>query len=195
MTDPVRFLNAFAHALAVMTLYPAEHPSREGAVDGAFEGLSGLHVPGGHPSFTFLEEEVIFGREPLRELKAWEFGRRLVAAGIQRIEFERTVSREEFEGFLQEILARLTMSSVDTGDARQMRSLGVRFGAVGLQGEADVPVPAPESTTLDLALGDEADAFRWMQSAVQSGNASASSPSARSSVVDSGAGTGTSASP
>jgi putative nucleotidyltransferase with HDIG domain len=169
MTDPVRFLNAFAHVLAVMTLYPEGHPSREGAVDAAFEGLSGLRAAKGHPTFTFLEEEVVFGREPLRELKAWEFGRRLIAAGIQRIEFERTVTRDEFEGFLQEILARLTLSSISTGEARQMRSLGVRFGTVGLQGEAEVPVVAAESTTLKMALGEEADAFRSMQAAVQSG--------------------------
>ena len=169
MTDPIRFLNAFAHVLAVMTLYPEGHPSREGAVDAAFEGLSGLRAAKGHPTFTFLEEEVVFGREPLRELKAWEFGRRLIAAGIQRIEFERTVTRDEFEGFLQEILARLTLSSISTGEARQMRSLGVRFGTVGLQGEAEVPVVAAESTTLKMALGEEADAFRSMQAAVQSG--------------------------
>ena len=170
MTDPVRFLNAFAHVLAVMTLYPEGHPSREGAVDAAFEGLSGLRAAKGHPTFTFLEDEVVFGREPLRELKAWEFGRRLIAAGIQRIEFERTVSRDQFEGFLQEILARLTLSSIATGEARQMRSLGARFGSVGLQGDADtVPVAATESATLEMALGEEAESFRSMQAAVQSG--------------------------
>jgi putative nucleotidyltransferase with HDIG domain len=171
MTDPVRFLNAFAHVLAVMTLYPEGHPSREGAVDAAFEGLSGLRAPKGPPTFTFLEDEVVFGREPLRELKAWEFGRRLIAAGIQRIEFERTVSRDQFEGFLQEILARLTLSSIATGEARQMRSLGARFGSVGLQGDMDIPDPvaAMESTTLEMALGEEAESFRSMQAAVQSG--------------------------
>jgi putative nucleotidyltransferase with HDIG domain len=171
MTDPVRFLNAFAHALAVMTLYPEGHPSREGAVDAAFEGLSGLRAPKGPPSFTFLEDEVVFGREPLRELKSWEFGRRLIAAGVQRIEFERAVTRDQFEGFLQEVLARLTLSSISTGEARQMRSLGVRFGAVGLQGDYDLPAEAAarETTTLEMALGEEADAFRSMQAAVQSG--------------------------
>ena len=50
-----------------------------------------------------------------------------------------------------------------------MRSLGVRFGTVGLQGEAEVPVVAAESTTLEMALGEEAEAFRSMQTAVQSG--------------------------
>ena len=37
MSDPVRFLNAFAQVFGVMTLYPDGHPSREpgSAVDKA----------------------------------------------------------------------------------------------------------------------------------------------------------------
>jgi len=175
MSDPVRFLNAFAHSLAVMTLYPEGHPSREKAVDHAFEELDGLTTAGSQlPSFTFLGDEVVFGRERLRDLKSWDWGTRLVAAGIQRLELERRVTREEFDGFLQELLGRLMMSAVDTSEARQMRSFGIRFGAVGLQGRdadapaAAVPAPLPE-TTLDLTLGEEAETFKWLQSEVQSG--------------------------
>jgi putative nucleotidyltransferase with HDIG domain len=169
LSDPVRFLNAFAQALGVMTLYPEGHPSRERAVDIAFDELSGLIVPGGYPAFTFLEDEVVYGRERLRELKSWDWGKRLVAAGIQRLEFERQVSRDEFDGFLDEILGRLMLSSIETGEARQMRSLGIRFGTVGLQGQEEITVDqAPELVaTLDLTLGEEADTFRWLQNQVQ----------------------------
>ena len=166
MNDPVSFLNAFAHVLAVMTLYAEGHPSRERALDAAYDELDGLTALPGQPSFTFLEEEVVYGRELLRELKSWDFGRRLVAAGIQRLEFERNVTRDEFDGLLQEILARLTLSTIETGEARQMRSLGARFGAVGLQAQKDAEEQAP-TTTLDLALGDEADTLRWLQAEVQ----------------------------
>ena len=115
MSDPVRFLNEFAHSLGVMTLYPEGHPSRERAVDSAFDELDGLTLPGGHlPAFTFLEDEVVFGRERLRELKSWDWGKRLVAAGIERLELERRVTREEFNSFLEEVLARLMLSAVDT---------------------------------------------------------------------------------
>ena len=166
MSDPVRFLNTFAHALGVMTLYPEGHPSRERAVDSAFDELDQLAVPG---AFTFLDDEVVFGRERLRELKSWDWGHRLVAAGIQRIEFERQVTRDEFDGFLQEILARLILSAVDTGEARQMRSIGIRFGPVGLQGqeEVDTSLPLPPMATLDLTLGEEAETFRWLQTEVR----------------------------
>jgi putative nucleotidyltransferase with HDIG domain len=178
MSDPVRFLNAFAHALAVMTLYPEGHPSRDKAVDAAYEELDGLAIAGEHPpAFTFLEDEVVFGRERLRELKSWDWGKRLVAAGIERLEFERKVSRDEFDGFLQEVLGRLMLSSVDTSEARQMRSLGIRFGAVGLQGQdsidpaLDAAFASLPATTLSLTLGEEAETFRWLQTEVQSGGA------------------------
>jgi putative nucleotidyltransferase with HDIG domain len=174
MSDPVRFLNSFAHSLGVMTLYPEGHPSRETAVDSAFDELDGLTTAGGQlPSFTFLEDEVVFGRERLRELKSWDWGKRLIAAGIQRLELERKVTREEFDAFLQEVLARLMLSAIDTSEARQMRSFGIRFGAVGVQGQeagdaAAVAAPLP-LTTLDLTLGEEAETFRWLHSEVQSG--------------------------
>jgi putative nucleotidyltransferase with HDIG domain len=180
MSDPVRFLNSFAHSLGVMTLYPEGHPSREKAVDSAFDELNGLTLPGGQlPAFTFLEDEVVFGRERLRELKSWDWGKRLVAAGIERLELERKVTREEFSSFLDEVLARMMLSTVDTTEVRQMRSLGIRYGAVGLQGQGhDAFDPALDAafaslpvamTTLDLTLGEEAETFRWLQTEVQSG--------------------------
>jgi putative nucleotidyltransferase with HDIG domain len=178
MSDPVRFLNSFAHSLGVMTLYPEGHPSREKAVDAAFEELDGLTMPGGQlPAFTFLEDEVVFGRERLRELKSWDWGKRLVAAGIQRLELERRITRDEFNGFLQEVLGRLMLSTVDTSEARQMRSLGIRYGAVGLQGQdsidpaLDAAFASLPSGTLRMTLGEEAETFRWLQNEVQSNGA------------------------
>jgi len=82
MSEPIAFLNAFAHALSVMTLYPEGHPSRESAIDATYEQLSDLTSGGQRPSFTFLDDEVIYGREALRDLKGWPWGRRLTAAGI-----------------------------------------------------------------------------------------------------------------
>jgi putative nucleotidyltransferase with HDIG domain len=168
MSEPASFLNAFAHALAVMTLYPEGHPSRESAIDSSYEDLSDLTKTGARPSFTFLDDEVVYGREALRDLKQWAWGRRLTAAGIQRLEFERHVSRDEFETFLQEILARLTLSEIDTTEQRQVRSLGVRFGAVGLQGQSEAPREPLAIATLNVTLDEEAETLRWLQQEVES---------------------------
>ncbi len=67
------------------------------------------------------------------------------------------------------------LSTVDTSEARQMRTLGIRFGVVGLQGQEsidpvlDAAFASLPTATLRLSLGEEAETFRWLQSEVQSG--------------------------
>ncbi len=167
MSDPVRFLHAFAQALSVMTLYPEGHPSRERVVDVAFEELDTLCSGGPLPCFTFLEDEVILGHQRLRDMRGWEWAARLAEVGVGRLEFERPLSRDEFDGLLEEIQARLTPSTGETSARRQMRHLGVRFGAVGLDVE---PVPIPERIlAAPRELTDEVDTLHWMQSEVGAG--------------------------
>jgi putative nucleotidyltransferase with HDIG domain len=167
MSDPARFLTSFAQALAAMTLYRDGHPARAKAVDAAYQELHDLQADTARPLFTFLGDEVVYGRLPLRELKEWDWGRRLAEAGIQRLEFEDAVSRDDFEGFLDEVLARITLSMIDTSESRQMRRSSIRFGAVGLRGETDVaPQPLP-TATISFSLGEEADTMRWLQREVQ----------------------------
>ena len=153
MSDPARYLNAFAQALAAMALYRATHPARERAIDVAYQQLQDLQGDTPRPLFTFLGDEVVFGQIPLRELKAWDCGKRLAQAGIQRLEFEDVVGREDFEGFLE---------------ARQMRRSSIRFGAVGLRGEGEIaPEPLPIAT-IAFSLGEEVETVRWLQREVQS---------------------------
>ena len=165
--EPARFLNAFAQALAAMALYRDGHPARERALDVAYQQIVDLQSSGERPLFTFLGDEVVFGRLPLRELKAWDWGKRLAQAGIQRLEFADRVSREDFEGFLDEVLARITLSVIST-EARQMRRSSIRFGAVGLKGETDVTPEALPTATISFSLGEEVDTLHWLQGQVQS---------------------------
>ena len=164
--DPARFLNMFAQALAAMALYRDGHPARERAVDLAYQQVQDLQTDTPRPLFTFLGDEVVFGHMPLRELKAWDWGKRLAQAGIQRLEFEDRVGREDFEGFLEEVLARLTLSAIST-EARQMRRSSIRFGAVGLKGETDIGQETLPTATISFSLGEEVNTLRWLQSEVQ----------------------------
>jgi putative nucleotidyltransferase with HDIG domain len=167
VSPPVQFLGSFAQALATMTLYGEGHPARERAIDTAFQDLQDLQAAVPHPLFTFLGDEIVFDRQPLRELKAWDWSRRLADAGIQRLEFEDQVTREEFEGFLEEVLARLTLSTIDTSEARQLgHRSSIRFGAVGVRGETDAAPQAMPTATIRFSLGDEADTIRWMHGEV-----------------------------
>src|SRR5947207_11473369 len=168
--DPAKFLGAFAQAVAGWAWYRDGNPARDRAVDIAYQHVQDLQADAARPLFTFLGDEVVFGNIPLRELKAWDWGKRLAEAGIQRLEFEDRVSREDFEGFQEEVLARLTLSAIST-EARQMRRSSIRFGAVGLKGEADLAAEPLPTATISFSLGEEVDALRWLQGEVQSGGA------------------------
>lgn len=166
MSDATRFLTGFAQALATMALYGDGHPARERAVDVAFAGLADLQSASARQVFTFLGDEVVHGSEPLRELRGWEWSARLVSVGVQRLEFDEEVTREELEGLLDEILARLTLSvSQDSAEIHQLRRTRIRFGSVGVRGEAaDVET---RTAALDYSLADEVQAIRWMHAEVE----------------------------
>jgi hypothetical protein len=105
-----------------MALYPSGHPSRERAIDQAYQHAESLSSSEGRRAFTFLDDEVVYGREPLREFKGWYWAAKFVEVGIQRIEFERRISKDEFDGFLG-ILVRVA-DRHETSEQRQMRSAG-----------------------------------------------------------------------
>lgn len=161
MKEASEFLIGLAQAMAAMTLYAEGHPARERAIDGAYELLLDLQGKLGNPVFTFLGDEIVCGQEPIRDLKSWDWGPRLSRAGIQRLEFEPSVEREDFEEFLEEILARLTLSAVGSAEARQQRNSRIKFGTVGVKGESGALVDAVSAPS-DYSLNAEAETIRWL---------------------------------
>ena len=170
MSDPVRFLNAFAQALATMSLYSTGHPARERAIDAAYTQLDALQRDNPRPQFSFLGDEVVYGQTALREMKDWEWGARLSNAGIQRLEVADVVDRAEYEGFLEEVLARLTLSVIDSADARHAQRANIKFGAIGIRGEVEARREhhALPTATLAYTLGEEIDAIQWVHNEVAS---------------------------
>jgi putative nucleotidyltransferase with HDIG domain len=167
MADPVRFLTALARSLATMALYSSGHPARERAVDRSYTLLRDLQAFDPTPRFSFLGDEVIYGEHVVRELGDWEWAPRLAGAGVQRLEFEADVNREEFEDFLEQVLARFMLAAVDSSEARTSRRAGVKFGSIGIRGSAlTEPAPAPQTATVSYSLGEEADMVRWMHAEV-----------------------------
>ena len=159
MSDPIRFLVSFGQAVSTMALYNDGHPARERAVDRSYQCLRDLQADDLHPRFSFLGEETIYQDTALRELGDWEWGTRLAQAGVQRMEFENDVTREQYEEFLEEMMARITLSFIDSAEARPNRPTGIKIGALGIRGEtkelqetldADVPV-----ATISYSLGEE----------------------------------------
>lgn len=172
MSEPVRFLNTFAQALATMSLYGDGHPARERAIDNAYGSLLRVQEDDPRPRFSFLGQDVVYGEMAMREMGDWDWGMRLANAGVQRLEFERGTSREEFEVFLSEVLAMLTLQAVDSSTRSPERRSTIKFGAIGVKGSDDTVRPMEglviPSAAVTYSLNDEAEAIRWMHDEVQS---------------------------
>jgi putative nucleotidyltransferase with HDIG domain len=166
MNEAIRFLVSFGQAISTMALYNEGHPSRERAVDRSYQLLLDLKRANPHPRFSFLGEETIFGDIALRELGEWEWGIRLSRAGVQRIEFDANVTREQYEEFLEQMMARITLSFIDSAQAQTSRDIGIKIGALGIRGDTvelqqslqtEVPI-----ATISFTLVEEAASVQSM---------------------------------
>lgn len=163
MSSASQFLTALAQAVSTMTLYGEGHPARERAIDSAYARLVDLQDEISTPSFTFLGDELVYNNRPLRELRGWDWGTRLSAAGVQRLEFVDRVSREDLEAFLDEVYTRLSGSPISTAEVRQSRPTNIRYGEVGLRGEGGEGEVRPLTTaTLRYTLNDEYEGVEWL---------------------------------
>jgi len=169
VSTPVRFLHGFAQAVATMTLYREGHPARERAIDTAHDRLRRLVEERPRLQLTFLGDDVLCDAEPLRELRDWDWAKRLSDAGVQRVEFDTDVTRDDFEEFLDEVSARLALLVVGSAEQRQMRTSRIRIGRIGVQEDRggavhERPVDVPSQA---YALQEEADTLRWLHDQVQ----------------------------
>jgi len=108
----------------------------------------------------------------VRELRHWDWGPRLAAAGMQRLELVGPVSRDDFEAFLDEAYVRLSGAPIPSAEVRQGRPSNIRYGTVGLReergesasGEDDLGDP-----TLHYSLREEIEGVEWLQEELRDG--------------------------
>lgn len=169
MSEPARFLTSLAQALSTMALYSDGHPARARAIDVSFEHLRSLQAVDSRPLFSFLGHDVVYGNIAMRELKEWDWGVRLANAGIQRLEFDYDVARDDFEVFLDECLSRLTLQAIDSSTRSPERKTGIRFGVIGVKGAEGVirPDELLPTATIAYSLQEEADTIRWLHEEVK----------------------------
>lgn len=169
MTDPVRFLTSLGQALSAAALYREGHPAREKALDLAWMQLEALQKLDPSPNFSFLEDEVLYRQQALRDFKAWDWARRLTRAGVQRVEFDREATREDLSRFLTGVHKKVSTGQDDTSEARQLHRPSIRFGAVSLRGvTADLVVETATTEMAPYTLEDEIETIAWIHGEVQS---------------------------
>jgi len=173
MSTAADFLTSMAQAIATMNLYKDGHPARQHAVERAYGYLVDMQDEQVYGVFTFLGGEIVWGRQPLRELKHWNWGERLAAAGVQRIEFIDKVTLEDFDAFVGEVFDRLSPEPIRTAEVRQGRPSNIRYGEVGVRGESDKKDLGDEKSgeiiqaTMSYSLNDEIESVKWLQDEVK----------------------------
>lgn len=168
MSDPVRFLTSLGQALSAAGLYREGHPARERALDQAWGQLEALQKLDPAPNFSFLEEEVLYRQQALRDFKAWDWARRLARTGVQRVEFDPEATRADLSQFLQDMLKKLAGGDVDTSEVSQLRRPSIRFGAITLRGvSADVAVETATTEVAPYTFDDEIETIAWIHGEVQ----------------------------
>jgi putative nucleotidyltransferase with HDIG domain len=170
MSDPVRFLAAFSQALSTIGLYGEEHPATRRATDAALERLQELQSTSPRLQFTFMAGEVLFGSEVVPKLEGWEWSSRFIKAGIERIEFAKTVQPEQFARFLTHLTIRLGIRNGSTADFWQMGDSPIRFGQVTLSHAQELPKEAQlPVVTLRYSLKEERETVDWLHQEIQGG--------------------------
>ena len=170
--EPSRFLTSLAQTLSTMSLYNAGHPARERVIDRSYSMLMGMLSLDKQPEFSFLGDEVVYGKTSLRDLRDWEWSKRFAAMGIQRLEIDADVTRGDYVEFLEEVYTRVSNpgATIDTTESRQTRRQSIRYGAIGIRAETDEGRKAFEkeivTATMTYQLGEEVDAIRYMHEEV-----------------------------
>jgi putative nucleotidyltransferase with HDIG domain len=169
VSSPVKFLTSLGQVMATMALYDRGHPARERALDDSFQELSDILTTMPKLRFSFISGDVVFERRVLRELKEWDWASRLAAMGIERLEVDNTVTRDDYEQFLRDTFQRSRGEAMDTAEVRHLRATGIRYGTLAL--DTGEPLETTQATlataTIAYSLRDDVDAIQWMHKHVQ----------------------------
>lgn len=162
MTSAATFLVSLGKHLSAMGLYQPGHRARHESMRAVQEDLKTLLRENAFPVFTFLDGDVIYEDHALTELRQWEWSLKLAQVGVERLEVSPGTTREDLEGFLEEVHARLHLEAAGASVREARGQEGIRFGEVGVDGmEADTDVPVA-TASMRLSLTDEAAAVGWL---------------------------------
>jgi HD-GYP domain-containing protein (c-di-GMP phosphodiesterase class II) len=162
MKDPVPFLTALGQALSTLSLYHEGHPSRERALKSGHAALEDLIGSDGSSIFSFLGSDVVCDRRVLREVKGWEWGRRLGAIGMERIEFRAPISTADFGRFV--LLAYAQLRGDAESEPGDHIGAGIRWGRVSLAGEELEALAAELAMApVEYSLREEVQGVEWLQ--------------------------------
>ncbi len=174
MNEVLRFLNALGQALATMSLYGDEHPTRHAVLARTHLAMLQMLSTHGTLKLSLIDGDIVLGTRVLTELRGWEWSSRLAAVGIQRIEIDagQPPNGEDLQNLLAALRVRLTMGGKMSP---AWSSHGIRIGTltVASANESDVTetlASVVESLSLST-LAEETDAVEYVHDEVSAGRA------------------------
>ncbi len=133
MSAEADFLISLGQVLSAAGLYGNRHPAFRSAADGALNSLDALLQVDANPRFSFLDEEIIFAKRRLRELRDWQWAGTLAECGAERMEFTRGVGGQEFDRFLSSLLGAMDRSEAPEEAVLRLELPHIRVGAIAVE--------------------------------------------------------------
>jgi putative nucleotidyltransferase with HDIG domain len=161
---PAAFLLALGRLIETSSADEGPTEARGQAISDLMAALTNLLREHTFPSFAFRQGEVEYEGELLSELRNWEWSLQLQQGGIERLDITPGTTREDLEGFVEEVVARLYLREGGASARELHGQSGVRFGELdiaeaGVGGEAAIP-------SLELSLDAETEAVSWLNGQV-----------------------------
>lgn len=174
MNSVIRFLNALGQALATMSLYGDEHPSRHAVLARTHEAMLQMLGDYGSLTLSLIDGDIVLGTRVLSELRTWEWSTRLATVGVQRLEIDaaQPPNGDDLQGLLAALRVRLTMA----GKMSPAWSChGIRIGTLTVAAGSDGDVTETLASVVESlslsTLAEEADAIEYVHDEVSAGRA------------------------
>jgi putative nucleotidyltransferase with HDIG domain len=111
MKAVLHFLTTLGQALATMSLYGDDHPSRDVVLSRTHASLLRMLDEHGDLRLSLVDGDIVLGTRVVTELRAWDWSTRLAAVGIRRIEIDaaQPPNGADLQSLLAALRVRLTM--------------------------------------------------------------------------------------
>lgn len=153
-------LQAASRYLSGARLYPEQHPGRTRLLEEAYSDFAVLLDRDPAPTFTFLEEEVVYRDSALRKLAGWPWSRRLLDAGIGRLELTEGLEQDELARFLDHVITRLSSDAEPEAEPGAFPHIVWGEASVRQPGEPSDEGRSPPTGV--LSLEEEARSVEWI---------------------------------
>lgn len=164
ISHPASFLVSLGGLIEALSVVPADPEARIEAVARLEAALATLLRQNTFPAFFFRDDGVEYEGERLEELREWKWSQRLAEAGVHRLEISPGTTREDLEGFVEEVAARVFLTRGGASVRELPGQSGLRFGELDVA-ETDPGAVAP-LPQLAFDLGAEAETVAWLNGEV-----------------------------